>query len=969
MICYHQAEVLKKVISFCSDKGLGEGEIDQLKLLMTEQSQIESACLQLNSEYKLNKYVRENFGFVPPVQYDLNRNSKHGKYQYIPIFQTLEKLLSHDDVFSYIINDHQSGENNLRDFCDGDLYKNHELFSSDHTALQIIFYFDEFTASNPIGHKVKNFKIGAFYMTLGNIPPKYRSQLYTIQLVALCMSSLLKTHGFKEVLQPLIYDLKLLETEGITITKSDGDHKFYGSLSVVLADNLGAHGIGGFLESFSCLRNCRFCFVTRDNMQTQLYCDDFNLRTEEMHSAQLKNLERDSSLSSVYGVKGDSPLNSLEYFHVTQGLPSDLAHDLFEGVVCYVLTNTVESLVRAGLFTLEDLNDAILNFQFEMTDVSNKPTTVQKTLRNFNIKQTAAQTWCLARFLPLIIGGKINRGNAIWETYLHLRDMLFYVCAPAIDRGQVLFMKEIIEDFHESYRQNYPNDSVKPKFHFTLHYPMETLKFGPLIHLQTLRFEGKHNYFKELVYRTKNKINICQFDMSNGSVTPVCLLKDEYQEFLKEALHESTEVYLANSVSCNGIKYIKGGSLIRSQDGDLFCFNRIHQNNTRTIIPNKARITFKTINPSTYSKYTSYTSEHHTITSHRPLSPLIRTVTPTGLSATSHKRSGKSWPKKYTFPVESIPRSVQQQFDLKQPLPKKEMRMFMDTLYLDITKYDGGLYPSSEMYEEIVDAILGAHPYLLKVDGLPLVSVRAYWKGKLVYKFGNSRKRHDGNLPEVVERKRKKEKEPERKEGGILTWGLENYSPSQSISEDEASINSHKEWMLREWRRSEPDFNILDMKMDLTFPSRRSLILKEATVKEVIQEYPWLQSHRQLLREFVRLGPNVRKEKTERILYFGDDTAEETQLELHVRQGGPYSGQQGLLFKVRGSILFECDTFLELICGLIATIYAFNLVYPKLMQSTKNVFIPRFYKLSLNIEDQIVKRLCGHSFILVGIHL
>ncbi|XP_071138269.1 uncharacterized protein [Mytilus edulis] len=601
MICFHQAEVLKKVISFCSDKGLGEGEIDQLKLLMTEQSQIESACLQLNSEYKLNKYVRENFGFVPPVQYDLNRNSKHGKYQYIPIFQTLEKLLSHDDVFSYIINDHQSGENNLRDFCDGDLYKNHELFSSDHTALQIIFYFDEFTASNPIGHKVKNFKIGAFYMTLGNIPPKYRSQLYTIQLVALCMSSLLKTHGFKEVLQPLIYDLKLLETEGITITKSDGDHKFYGSLSVVLADNLGAHGIGGFLESFSCLRNCRFCFVTRDNMQTQLNCDDFNLRTEEMHSAQLKNLERDSSLSSVYGVKGDSPLNSLEYFHVTQGLPSDLAHDLFEGVVCYVLTNTVESLVRAGLFTLEDLNDAILNFQFEMTDVSNKPTTVQKTLRNFNIKQTAAQTWCLARFLPLIIGGKINRGNAIWETYLHLRDMLFYVCAPAINRGQVLFMKEIIEDFHESYRQNYPNDTVKPKFHFTLHYPMETLKFGPLIHLQTLRFEGKHNYFKELVYRTKNKINICkslalrhqyyqciftasdnflhsgQFDTSNGSVTPVCLLKDEYQEFLREALHESTEVYLANSVSCNGIKYIKGGSLIRSQDGDLFCFNRIRQ--------------------------------------------------------------------------------------------------------------------------------------------------------------------------------------------------------------------------------------------------------------------------------------------------------------------------------------------------------------------------------------------------------
>lgn len=120
-------------------------------------------------------------------------------------------------------------------------------------------------------------------------------------------------------------------------------------------------------------------------MQRLLNCDDFNLRTSEMHSAQLKNLERDNNLSSVYGVKSDSPF--LEYFHVTKGLPSDL----FEGVVCCVLTNTLESLVRAGLFSLEDLNIAVLNFPFEPTDVSNKPTTVPKTLRNFSIKQTATQ--------------------------------------------------------------------------------------------------------------------------------------------------------------------------------------------------------------------------------------------------------------------------------------------------------------------------------------------------------------------------------------------------------------------------------------------------------------------------------------------------------------------------------------------------------------------------------------------------
>lgn len=40
------------------------------------------------------------------------------------------------------------------------------FFGADTQALQIMLYFDEFTASNPIGNKVKKIKIGAFYMLL-----------------------------------------------------------------------------------------------------------------------------------------------------------------------------------------------------------------------------------------------------------------------------------------------------------------------------------------------------------------------------------------------------------------------------------------------------------------------------------------------------------------------------------------------------------------------------------------------------------------------------------------------------------------------------------------------------------------------------------------------------------------------------------------------------------------------------------
>ena len=109
------------------------------------------------------------------------------------------------------------------------------------------------------------------------------------------------------------------------------------------------------------------------------------------------------------------------------------------------------------------------------------------------------------RYLPVLVGTQVPINDQMWECLIYLRDMLYYVCAVALGREHILSMSDVIEDVHESYRACFPDETVKPKFHYTLHYPRLTLLFGPLIHLQTLRFGGKHNYFKELVFRTKNR--------------------------------------------------------------------------------------------------------------------------------------------------------------------------------------------------------------------------------------------------------------------------------------------------------------------------------------------------------------------------------------------------------------------------------------------------------------------------------
>lgn len=82
--------------------------------------------------------------------------------------------MSHDDIFAHAINNHKSNDGTLRDFFDGEVYERNTLFSDNATALQIMLFFDEFTAVNSLGHQVKNYKIGGFYMLLENLPPKYR---------------------------------------------------------------------------------------------------------------------------------------------------------------------------------------------------------------------------------------------------------------------------------------------------------------------------------------------------------------------------------------------------------------------------------------------------------------------------------------------------------------------------------------------------------------------------------------------------------------------------------------------------------------------------------------------------------------------------------------------------------------------------------------------------------------------------
>lgn len=120
----------------------------------------------------------------------------------------------------------------MHDYCDATEFKNHPLFSKNPHALQLILYYDDIEVCNPLGsrrtkHKIGKYQlyachnacmyicplayfilsIGIFYYMIGNLSPKYRSKVNSIQLLAMVKTKHIKTYSMNAVLSSIIDDV------------------------------------------------------------------------------------------------------------------------------------------------------------------------------------------------------------------------------------------------------------------------------------------------------------------------------------------------------------------------------------------------------------------------------------------------------------------------------------------------------------------------------------------------------------------------------------------------------------------------------------------------------------------------------------------------------------------------------------------------------------------------------------------
>ena len=82
------------------------------------------------------------------------------------------------------------------------------------------------------------------------------------------------------------------------------------------------------------------------------------------------------------------------------------------------------------------------------------------------------QMWTFARFLPLVIGHKIDSESLEhWENFLCLLDIMDIVFARVIAKDSLGLLESLISDHHSSFKQLYPGVGITMKMHSMVHLP------------------------------------------------------------------------------------------------------------------------------------------------------------------------------------------------------------------------------------------------------------------------------------------------------------------------------------------------------------------------------------------------------------------------------------------------------------------------------------------------------------------
>lgn len=457
------------------------------------------------------KFFKENFKLLEPSSVYMGRKMKRANgriipqnvYGYVvPFLESLKALIQTPDVKFCILNSHQSTTKVMKDWCDGEFYK--EQVNNNTLCIQIILHVDDIETVNPIGVYRKTHKLTVVSYDLGNIPPQYRSKLHVKQLLAIARSSDVKKFGMTSILTDFIESMNSLK-QGVDLL--DTGRLFTGILIGTPADTPASNQLWGFKEGVSFAKKCcRTCLGERPKIFTDFTSENFQKRTTTEHLDMCEILNELPKTpkkirmhwSKQYGINSLSPLFLIDEISIEIGV-HDPMHVLLEGVVLLELKCMLQNFVLVEkYFSLGWLNTQLEIFSYTYLEINSKPTLFDDTClsEKAKISLSASGSLTMIEILPFILAKKVPSDNAKLLNFILLCKITLLSTSPYATKESVNQLATAVKAHHEVFLEEYPDTGLTPKFHYLVHFPEQIRLFGPLRHQWCMRFEAHFNVFK-----------------------------------------------------------------------------------------------------------------------------------------------------------------------------------------------------------------------------------------------------------------------------------------------------------------------------------------------------------------------------------------------------------------------------------------------------------------------------------------
>lgn len=193
---------------------------------------------------------------------------------------------------------------------------------------------------------------------------------------------------------------------------------------------------------------------------------------------------------------------------------------------------------------VDQFNDKLVNFDYGFTEAKPAKIKPQHLEEGASFHQSGAQMWSLAVITPLILGPYIDYEDEMWKNFILLLEISSLICAHQISFEMLDLLSYDIENYLASFQSIY-NLHLSRKQHYLVHYPLYITLYGPLYSYNTLRMEGKHQFFKAAMRKIRNYKN------PSVSMTNHYVLNQVYEDLQSEKV----ELPVVRNIEINNLEF------------------------------------------------------------------------------------------------------------------------------------------------------------------------------------------------------------------------------------------------------------------------------------------------------------------------------------------------------------------------------------------------------------------------------